>query len=196
MLNSEPESGLGCQARGRWRAAAVWGQELRGTAKLTAEELSVVMAPFLELDTEGEPFRVGELPVCYPFATLVEQTLERAGLTATDLDIVVMHGGSCLSPFVRRLFEQMRVEGILKAACKVIRTPDLITSVARGAALYGCLSAKQGKPYIAPIVPEDLSILTEGGSCVVLVPAGTQLPWNKKFSEKQQFCLSENGQRE
>jgi molecular chaperone DnaK (HSP70) len=138
-------------------------KELLGTARLTAEELSEVMAPFLELDTEGEPFRVGESPASYPFATLVEQTLERAGLTAADLDVVVMHGGSCLSPFIPQLFEQMREEGILQATCKVIRTSDLITSVARGAALYGCLSAKHGKPYIPPIVPEDLSIRTEGG---------------------------------
>jgi molecular chaperone DnaK (HSP70) len=171
-------------------------KEIIGTARLTADELSEVITPFLELDTEGEPFRVGESPDCYPFATLVEQTLERAGMTSEELDLVVLHGGSCHSPFLPRLFERMREEGILKAACKVIRTPDLITSVARGAALYGCLSAKHGKPYIPPIVPEDLSILTEGGSCEVLVHAGTQLPVTKTFSGKKQFYLSKNGQRE
>jgi len=171
-------------------------KELVGTAKLTADELSVVMTPFLELDTEGEPFRVGESLDCYPFATLIEQTLERAGMTPEDLDLVVLHGGSCHSPFLPRLLEQMREDRILKAACKVIRTPDLITSVARGAALYGCLSAKHKKPYIPPIVPEDLSILTEGGSCEVLVTAATQLPVTKTFSGKKQFYLSENGQRE
>jgi hypothetical protein len=174
----------------------VRGNPLVGTAKLTADELSEVMAPFLELDTEGLPFRVGESPDCYPFATLVEQTLERAGLIAADLDLVVLHGGSCYSPFIPRLFESMRKEGILKASCKVTPTPDLTTSVARGAALYGCLSAKHGKPHIPPIVPEDLSILTEGGSCEVLVHAGTQLPVTKTYNGRKQFYLSEDGQRE
>ncbi len=174
----------------------VRGKLLKGTAKLTAQELSDVMAPFLDLDTEADPFRVGESPDCYPFATLVEQTLERAGMTSSDLDLVVLHGGSCHSPFLPRLFEEMREKGVLKAACKLARTPDLITSVARGAALYGCLSAKHGKPYIAPIVPEDLSIMTEGGTCEVLVYAGTELPVTKSFSGKNQFYLSEDGQRE
>jgi molecular chaperone DnaK (HSP70) len=163
---------------------------------LTADELSEVMDPFLELDTEEEPFRVGEAPACYPFAKLVEQTLERAGLTPADLDIVVLQGGSCLSPFIPRLFEQMREDRIKKAACKVICTPDLITSVARGAALYGCLSARHGKPYISPIVPEDLSILTKGGKHEVLVYAGTPLPVTKLFREKSQFYMSEDGQGE
>ena len=171
-------------------------EPLKGTAKLTAQELREVMEPFLDLDTEADPFRVGESPDCYPFATLVEQTLERAGMTSADLDLVVLHGGSCHSPFLPRLFEQMREKGILKAECKLAKTPDLITSVARGAALYGCLSAKHGKPYIAPIVPEDLSIMTEGGTCEVLIHAGTQLPITKSFSGKNQFYLSEDGQRE
>jgi molecular chaperone DnaK len=174
----------------------VRGKELVGTARLTAEDLRAVMAPFLEQDTEGKPFRVGESPNCYPFATLVEQTLERAGMTPDRLDLIVLHGGSCHSRFLPRLFEQMKQVGILKADCKVIRTPDLITSVARGAALYGCLSAKHGKPYIPPIVPEDLSILTKGGMPKVLVTAGTQLPVTKRFSGKDQFYLSENGQQQ
>ena len=174
----------------------VKNEALKGTAKLTAQELSDVMTPFLDLDTEADPFQVGESADCYPFATLVEQTLERAGMTSADLDLVVLHGGSCHSPFLLRLFEEMREKGVLKASCKLARTPDLITSVARGAALYGCLSAKHGKPYIPPIVPEDLSIMTEGGTCEVLVHAGTQLPVTKSFTGKKQFYLSEDGQRE
>jgi hypothetical protein len=174
----------------------VGDKELTGVAELTAEGLYDVMRPFLDPDTEAGSFRVGESPDCFPFATLVGQTLERAGLTAAQLDLVVLHGGSCRSPFILRLFEEMREQGILKDACKVIRTPDLTTSVARGAALYGCLSAKHGEPYIAPIVPEDLSIQTEGGVFKVLVPAGTQLPFTKTFSGKEQFYLTEAGQQE
>ena len=170
-------------------------RELVGTAKLTAQELEDVMLPFLKLDTEAESFRVGESD-CYPFATLVEQTLERAGLTAADLDLVLLHGVSCLSPFIPRLFEEMNVKGILKADCKIAKTPDRITSVARGAALYGCLSVKHGKPYIPPIVPEDLSIKTEGDRYEVLIHAGTPLPVVKSFSGKKQFYLTEAGQRE
>src|SRR5262249_24720845 len=102
----------------------VGDKELVGTAKFAAGELSAGMAPFPELDREGEPLRVGESPACYPFATLFEQPLERAGLTPADLDSVVLHGGSCYSPFIPRLFEQMREDRILKTACKVTCTPD------------------------------------------------------------------------
>jgi molecular chaperone DnaK (HSP70) len=76
----------------------VQGKELLGEARLTAEELASVMEPFLSLNTEAEPFLVGESATCYPFATLVEQTLERAGMTSMDLDLVILNGGSCHSP--------------------------------------------------------------------------------------------------
>lgn len=169
---------------------------LVGSATCTADELDEVMSPFLELDPQGKPFRVSESQICYPFATLIGMTLERAGMNPENLDLVVLHGGSCLSPFVPQLFRQMREEGIFKNECKVINTPDLITSVARGAALCGSLSAKYGRSYIPPIVPEDLSVLTEGGKYEPLVEAGTPLPVTKSFTGNKRFYLTENGQRE
>jgi molecular chaperone DnaK (HSP70)/cytochrome c-type biogenesis protein CcmH/NrfG len=169
-------------------------KELSGSAELTASDLYQVMLPFLQPDPSTGPFTVGESHICRPFAKLVEITLERAGLTPDKLDLLVLHGGSCLSPFVRLGFERMQEMGVLARTCKVIDTPDQITSVSRGAALFGSLSKKYGKPYIRPIVPEDMSILTEGGQFESLVTAGEKLPYTKTFNRK--FFLSSAGQRE
>jgi tetratricopeptide (TPR) repeat protein len=95
---------------------------------------------------------------------------------------------------IRWGFERMKKMGILASGCKITETPDLTTSVSLGAALFGSLSKKYGKPYIRPIVPEDMSILTEGNVIEPLVYAGEKLPFTKTFDKH--FLLSSTGQRE
>lgn len=124
-------------------------KELKGTAKLTAHELYEAMAPFLELDTEGEEFRVGESR-CYPFATLIEQTLERAGMTSEDLDLIVLHGGSCYSPFISRLFEQMKEKGILRKACKAIGTRGSPVRAPIGQAREAIYISNRARGFVDP----------------------------------------------
>jgi molecular chaperone DnaK (HSP70)/Tfp pilus assembly protein PilF len=167
--------------------------QLGGIVTLTADALHEVMAPFIDPCPDASPFRVGESHECVCFARLVEITMERAGLTPDKLDLLVLQGGSCKSRFVRRAFEQMQATGFLARTCKIIETPDLSTSVARGAALSGCLSKKYGRPYIQPIVPEDMPIETAGPSIEALVYAGDGLPCKKSFDK---FFLSSPGQRE
>jgi molecular chaperone DnaK (HSP70) len=170
------------------------GKELHGFAELTANDLYEVMLPFLELHPDSDPFTVGESRICFSFARLVEITAERAGLAPDRFDLVVLHGGSCKSPFVPWAFERMKEMGFLAGNCKIVQTPDLTTSVSRGAALFGCLSKKYGKPYIPPIVPEDVSIETVGRQFEFLVHAGQQLPYKTTFAKH--FYLSSAGQRE
>jgi len=169
-------------------------KKLTGFAELSAGDLAEVLRPFLETDPEGGVFTVGETHVCVPFSKLVALTTERAGLDPNKLDLVLLHGGSCLSPFVPCGFEAMKKAGFLSRDCKIVKTPDLTTSVSRGAALYGCLSKKYGKPYIPPIVPEDMSIQTVGKDFEYLAMAGATLPFKKTFDNR--FFLSAAGQQE
>jgi hypothetical protein len=180
-----PLSGFGC---------SVGDKEIGRSAQLTAADLHLVMLPFIDPDPFSGPFTVGESNDHEPFARLVEITTERAGLTPDQLDLLVLHGGSCLSPFVLNAFEQMKETGFLAGKCKVILTPEPITSVARGAALSGCLSKKYGKPYIQPIVPEELSVETVGNHHQCLAHGGDGLPFKKTFG--REFFLSYAGQDE
>jgi len=180
-----PLKGVGC---------FIEEHEIDGIAAMTADDLHKVMRPFIDPFPASHPFTVGESNPCVPFARLVEITTERAGLTPDKLDLLVLHGGSCLSPFVPRAFQQMKETGFLASTCKIITTPDPITSVARGAALSGCLSKKYGKPYIQPIVPEEMSVQTIGNRYTWLAHAGDGLPFKKTFD--QQFFLSYEGQDE
>ncbi len=180
-----PLRGVGC---------FVGDKEIDGTAELSANDLQQVMLPFIDPFPDGNPFTVGESNYCVCFAKLVEITMERAGLTPDKLDLLVLHGGSCLSPFVPWAFKQMQRTGFLASDCKIITSPDPITSVARGAALSGCLSKKYGKPYIQPIVPEEMSVQTVGNHYTYLAHAGDGLPFKKTFDQK--FLLSYDGQDE
>jgi molecular chaperone DnaK (HSP70) len=169
------------------------GEELSGDAELRAHDLYKVMLPLLDPDPSSNPLRIGESIACPPFSKLVEITMERAGLTPDKLDLLVLHGGSCLSPLIPWAFERMKEAGVLSRNCKIIRTPDLTASVSCGAALFGCLSKKYGRPYIRPIVPEEMSIQTVGNDFECLVYAGEHLPYKKTFDK---FYLSSAGQQE
>jgi hypothetical protein len=113
----------------------VGDKEIGGVVELNANDLRQVMLPFIDPNPHFGRFTVGESNYCLPFSKLVEITMERAGLTPDKLDQLVLHGGSCLSPFVPWAFEQMKKTGFLSTNCKIIKSPNQITSVARGAAL-------------------------------------------------------------
>jgi hypothetical chaperone protein len=60
----------------------------------------------------------------------VDATLKQAQLTAEDIDVVFLTGGSSYIPLIRQLFEQ-------RMGKDKIRTADAFTSVAYGLGLYG-----------------------------------------------------------
>ncbi len=62
--------------------------------------------------------------------TCVDETLRNAQLTAEDIDVVFLTGGSSYIPMIRQLFEQ-------RMGKDKIRTADAFTSVAYGLGLYG-----------------------------------------------------------
>lgn len=163
---------------------------------LSEEGFREVMEPFL--DPEGDSFMVNGMVRAVPIARLIKWTLERAGVDASELNVILMHGGSCRNPLVREALESMVGVGGLFGECVIAETPDLDASVARGAALHSYYLNAKNHWFVPPITAEDLGIITKGDRVKVVVPGGTKLPfpgegkgWHIVADE---FRLSEDNQ--
>lgn len=148
--------------------------ELRRTAprhfEMDSEQFAEVMAPFLSRPEEAdEPDRSLLFPV--------EQTLARAGLAPGQLDAVVLHGGSSLNPYVRRLMASTFGRHDLFQRTRIVMTPDPLVSVARGAAVACYWRQARGVEIVRPIMPEDFGVVLRDGRHVPLIAAGTPLPF-------------------
>lgn len=64
--------------------------------------------------------------------TCIDSTLESAGLSSSDIDVVFLTGGSSYIPLIRHLFEK-------RISPDKIRSADAFTSVAYGLGLHGSL---------------------------------------------------------
>jgi len=167
---------------------------LGGTATLSGEELFEIFLPFFNPDPEADDVILSDSSKFPSFAKLIASTMVKAGMSPDELDMLVLHGGSCKSRFVPWAFNRMKEDGFFGVHCHIIESPDQIASVARGAALFGCLSKKYGKPYLKPIIPKDINIETVGREFVAVAHAGDPLPLTKVI-EKQLF-LSKDRQRQ
>ena len=138
---------------------------------LTARELDWVLQPFLDEDLlypKGDEYRT----TCSIFAP-IEDALERAGLSAGDVDACLLVGGSCLVPQV--------VDAVSR---RFPRAPALHetdpetaqAAVARGAALHAVSLALAGRGVIEPVTGSAISIRTTSG-LVGLVDRGRALPF-------------------
>lgn len=165
---------------------------------LSPAELAESMGPFLALPR-------GDLPTMqqsFPRSLLVPifETLERAAMSPSELDAIVLHGGSCRNPFVRALLEQQLANADdLFSRTKVVQTPDLDCSVARGAALAAYWIGERRVRVIRPIIPDDIGILTVNDAPLVLLRRGTTLPFpgnDAVHTDPTEFYVARDGQRE
>jgi Flp pilus assembly protein TadD len=94
------------------------------------------------------------------------------------LDYLVLHGGSCRNPWVRGLLkENLAAAGTLFGNIRVIETPDLDTSVAKGAALACYWKQCRNEVIIPPITSEEIGILTLNDKPVRLLAERERLPF-------------------
>ena len=139
---------------------------------IRAQDFARVMAPFV-----ADPFGSdsgSEQSLLRP----VVETLARAEMAPHDLDALVLHGGGSLNPWVRHMLEDRLGRKVrLFDTLQVVRTPDPLTSVARGAALAGYWRHARGVDIVRPIAAEDLGIVVMGGAARRLVAAGQPLPY-------------------
>jgi molecular chaperone DnaK (HSP70)/Flp pilus assembly protein TadD len=137
---------------------------------MTSDQFREVMAPFLPPPGSESTSRLSLLRP-------VMETLERAGLAPDDLDVVVLHGGSSLNPYVRHLMTETFRAGTPFSRAEVVMTPDPLASVARGAALACYWRGVRDVELVRPIMAEDLGVVVRSGEPVPLVRGGTPLPY-------------------
>jgi molecular chaperone DnaK len=159
------------EAASRLREAAREAKE-----RLSSEESLTLRLPFLTGEKSLEiPITRAEMErVCEPIIRCTRahclRALEDAGLNATDLDQIILVGGSTRIPLVRRL-----VQEIFGREPNLSQHPD--EAVALGAILQGAiLEGNLRNIALLDVTPLSLGIETFGGLMNVIIPRNTTIP--------------------
>jgi molecular chaperone DnaK (HSP70)/Flp pilus assembly protein TadD len=170
---------------------------IRARFRVTKAQFDQVMEPFLRLPSWSGSARTPEL--AHSLIVPVRDCIAKAGLEPEDLDILVLHGGSCRNPWVQHeLRKLLASEASLFSKTTIVETPNLDTSVACGAALACYWKHERGVDLVRPVTAEDIGIMTLGDKPVCLVPSGTPLPFPAEgvHTHPTDFFVPQNGQRE
>jgi len=181
-------------------------QELRLAAeaakiRLSADERTALTIPFEGFTyhrdiTRGELERLIEKLVDSTLTRLIEKLVDStltpcrmaladAGLAPSDVDEVVLVGGSTRVPLVRR-----RVQELFGKTAHSQLNPDEV--VALGAAVQAyILAGGITDMLLLDVTPLSLGIETLGGIVSVLIPRNTTIPTNAR----EMFTTSVDGQR-
>lgn len=156
---------------------------IREAARAAKEQLStadetVVRLPFLEeedcISLELTLSRADIEEVCAPIVRRTKayslRALQDAGFTASDLDEVILVGGSTRMPLVRKLTAE-----IFGREPNLSQHPD--EAVAIGAVLQGAiLDGDLQRVTLLDVTPLSLGIETFGGLMNVIIPRNTTIP--------------------
>ena len=171
------------------RSDAMALQRLREAAEKAKKELSSsastdINLPFITADASGAKHLQMSIsradfeklidPLVERCRGPVENALKDAKLSASDIDEVVLVGGSTRVPkvqeLVKKMFEKEPHRGV---------NPDEVVSI--GAAIQGGIIAGDVKDVVLlDVTPLSLGIETEGGIMTVLIERNTTIPATKK----------------
>jgi molecular chaperone DnaK len=145
---------------------------------ISAEQFEELLEPFLDVDRLYA--RSTEYRLTNSIFAPVEDAIDRAELDGSDIDFVLLAGGSCQIPHVK-----MQVEDYLPDA-QILSFPERDesqTAIAKGAALHALSMALRGEGLVKPIAHDQISIKTASGD-KELVPKGAKLPFPDKGNGK------------
>lgn len=158
--------------------------------RLTAARFEEVLKPFL--DTDFLYARETEYCLtCSIFAPL-QDALERAGLSAKDVDLCLMVGGSSLIPQV-----QEAMHSFLRNA-RLLTYGDRVATqvaVARGAAYHAFALALFGQGLVQPVAHDAVSLRIASG-LLEIIPKGAGLPFPgpNQFAEHSELVVPQQAE--
>ena len=155
--------------------------------KITAEQFEKLLEAFLDEDflyPRENQYRV----TCSIFSPL-EDAVDRSRLDRSEIDCVLLFGGSCLIPQVAEA-----VKGYFKDT-EFLSFPDktaIQTAVARGAAYQALALEVFGRGLVEPVCNETVCIRTQSGLSE-LIPMGAPVPYpgNGQWAQNETLAVPE-----
>ncbi|QDS93319.1 Chaperone protein DnaK [Roseimaritima multifibrata] len=165
-------------------------QRLQEACEKAKKELSTlpqtdINLPFITMDASGQPKHLTTSVTRAKFEELIDslvqrckkpllQALEDAGMKPSEIDEIVLVGGSTRVPKVREI-----VKEIFKKEPHQGVNPDEVVAI--GAAIQGSvLAGDRTDVLLLDVTPLTLGIETEGGVMTALVERNTTVPVEKK----------------
>lgn len=97
--------------------------------------------------------------------------LKKAHTESSDIDYVIMVGGSSKNPFIQEYIKKYFTKEVLIGE-------DIQSLVSEGAAIHSLLLNGLGIAVVRPITSEAIVVITNGMHSFPIIPAGTEIPFS------------------